>query len=312
MNANIEAWRVQQYAANVLHLSQQRGSRLAGLVRNETFTGKAEFFDTLGAAAAVKKLTRNGDTPNLDLDHNRRMVVTNTYEWATLVDRKDKLQNIHDPESEYSKAAINSLGRSMDDVIIEASFTVAKAGEDGSTSVSLPNTQKLASVKSAALDYLNLAALRAMKNKFDKAEVEGKRYIVLQSDDLINLLSDTQVTSADYNTVKALVYGELNTFMGFEFIHSERLPLAALYDANTFKFDTATGLYSSGGTAVAATDRTVLAFTSDAIILGKNEGLVAKIEARADKSYSNQVYASMDFGGVRMEDVKVVQCVVKA
>lgn len=313
MNSVIETWRVQQFASNVMHLSQQKGSRLGNLVRNEMFTGKVEFFDTLGLASAVKKTGRNSDTPNLDIAHNRRAVTTNTYEWSTLVDRKDKLQNIHNPENEYSVAARNALGRSMDEVIMQAAFDVAKTEEDGATSVSMPNAKKLAAVSSTNLTYLNVAALRAAKQVFDTAEVDsGQRYLVCRSADLINLLSDNTVTSSDYNTVKALVNGEVDTFMGFKFIHSELLPLASLYDANTFKWDSATGLYSSGGTAVAATDKTCLAFVSDGIILGKNEGMVARIEERADKSYSNQVYVSMDFGGVRMEEAKVLQIVVKA
>ena len=41
-----------------------------------------------------------------------------------------------------------------------------------------------------------------------------------------NLLNDQKVTSADYNTVKALVNGEVNQYLGFEFIRYEALPLA--------------------------------------------------------------------------------------
>ncbi len=312
MNNVIETWRVVQFANTVLHLSQQKNSRLAPLVRKEQFKGKSEFFDTIGQAVAVEKAGRNSDTPNLDLTHGRRMVTTKMYEWATLVDRKDKLQNIHNPESEYAVAARAAFGRTMDDVVIKAAFDVARAGEDGSTSVVLPNAQKLAAVSGAALSNLNVAALRAAKLKFDAAEVEGPRYMACRSADLIALLTDNQVTSADYNTVRALVNGEVDTFMGFKFIHSERMPLAALYDGATFKFDTSTGLYSGAGTALAATDATCCAFVGDGLILGMNEGIVAKVEERADKSYSNQVYTSMDLGGVRMEEEKVVQIVVKA
>lgn len=312
MNSQIETWRVQQFAANVLHTSQQKGSRLAPLVRKETFKGKAEFFDRLGQATAQKKTGRNTDTPNLDIAHSRRMLVTAMYEWATLVDRKDKLQNIHSPESEYAIAARNALGRSMDDILLAAAFAAASTGESGSSSTTLGNAQKVAAVKSSALDYLNIAAIRKAKFKFDAAEVEGQRYITYRGADLEALLATTEITSADYNNVRALVRGEIMEFLGFQFIHSERNPLATTYDDDTFKWDSTTGLYSSGGTAVAATDVALCAFVGDGLILGMNEGIVAKIEPRADKSYDNQVYTSMDLGGVRMEEVKVVQIVVKA
>jgi hypothetical protein len=41
MNSQIEAWRVQAYAANVYHLSQQEGSMISPFCRKEMFTGKA-------------------------------------------------------------------------------------------------------------------------------------------------------------------------------------------------------------------------------------------------------------------------------
>ncbi len=312
MNSQIESWRVLAFANNVLQLSQQKGSRLADKCRKEMFKGKAEFFDRLGLATAQLKAGRNSDTPDLDIEHSRRMVTTSMYEWATLVDRKDKLQNIHNPENEYAVSARNALGRSLDDVIIAAGNGSARAGEDGSSSVSLPNAQKVAAVSAGVLDYANVQLLRKAKLIMDAAEVEGKRYLVHGAAFLESLLGRTEITSSDYNTVKALVNGELNTFLGFEFIHSERLPLAATYDANTFKFNTSTGLYDGSGTVLGATDKTALCFSSDALILGMNEGMVGRIDEREDKSYSTQVYASMDFGAVRMEEAKVVQLIVKA
>lgn len=315
MNSQIESWRVQQFAANVYQLSQQKGSRLAPLVRQESFTGKAEFFDRLGLATAQDKIGRNQDTPNLDIDHSRRMVTTILREWGTLVDRKDKLQNIHNPESEYSVAAQNALGRKMDSVLLDAAFASARSGEDGSISVTLGNAQKVASVAAAALDFANVQALRKAKLLMDKAEVVGMRYLIHGADFLEALLSATVVTSSDFNTVRALVMGELDTFLGFKFIHSEIVSglLASTYDADTFKWNSTTGLFDAGGTAIAATDKIALACVGDGLIMGENSGgRIARVSERDDKSFSNQVYAAMDFGAVRMEEAKVVQIIYKA
>lgn len=307
MNAQIESWRVQQYANNVYHLSQQKASRLAPLARKEMFKGKSEFFDRLSTAAAQKKTGRNTPTPNLDIEHSRRMVTTSMYEWATIVDRKDKLENIHNPENEYSIAARSAMGRSMDSVLIEAALGAAKAGEDGSSTVYLGNSQRVASVASTALAKMNIQALRKAKYIMDKNEVEGRRYMVINASQLEALLSTTEVTNADYNSVKALVQGELNSFLGFEFIRTELLPLATQATSESFAFDTATGLYSSGGTAITAAAQSCLAFAEGSIILGMNEGMVARVSERDDLSYNPQVYTSMDIGAVRMEEAKVVE-----
>lgn len=315
MNFQIEQWRVLQFAANVYQLSQQKGSRLAGLCRRESFVGKAEFFDRLGLAIAQDKTDRNGETPNLDIPHSRRMLTTLTRHWGTLVDRKDKLQNIHNPESEYSVAAQNALGRLMDDIILKAALGSAKSGEDGSSSVSLGNSQKVAAVSGGAIAKGNVQALRKAKLIMDQNEVMGPRYFICGADFLENLLSQTEVTSSDFNTVRALVNGEIDSFLGFKFIHSEIVSgyKATDYDADTFLYDTSTGLYAGGGSAVGATDKVAVACSEGGLILGENTGgRIARIDERSDKSYSGQVYAAMDLGALRMEEAKVVQVIYKA
>lgn len=309
MNFQIESWRVQAYTANVYQLSQQRKSRLGPVVRSEVFKGKSEFFDRIGLATAQKKTARNSPTPNLDIAHSRRMVTTSLYEWGTIVDRKDKLQNIHDPENQYSQAASMALGRSMDDVLIQAALGVAATGEDGKSTQSLGNGQKLASVAEGAVAGLNVNALLGAKQLLDAAEVVGKRYIVHNAAQLRSLLGQTQVTSSDYNTVKALVHGEINTYLGFEFIHIERLLASSVYSGG-LTFDATTGLYSAGGAvSLGGSENSAFAFVSDGLLLGKNEEAVGRISERDDLSYDIQVYSSMDFGGVRMEEVKVVEII---
>jgi len=320
MNSQVEAWRVQQYAANVYQLSQQRGSRLAKICRKESFVGKSDYFDRLGLATAVKKTGRNEDTPDLNIDHSRRMVSTSTYHWGTLIDSKDKLQNIHSPENEYSMAAQNAIGRAIDRVIIDAALGNAFAGEAGATSTTLGTAQQVAAVASAVLDYANVQVLRKAKRLLDAAEAVGKRYLIHGADFLEVMLSKTEATSSDYNTIRALVNGEINTFMGFEWIHSQilgDLNIASTsgqgsYDGDDFHFDTTTGLYSAGGTDMGTTEKLAMVIVEGGIILGENTGgRKARVGERDDKGYSNQVYAAQDFGATRMEEAKVVQIFYK-
>ena len=188
MNSQIESWRVQQYTANVYMLAQQKGSRLGNLVRSEVFKGKAEYFDRLGLATAQLKTSRNSPTPNLDILHSRRMVTTSMYEWATLVDRKDKLQNIHDRENEFAQAASMALGRSMDSVLIAGALGSASTGEGGATSTALGNGQKIACISQGALSSLNVATLLGVKQIMDAAEAVGPRYLVHDAAQLQSLL----------------------------------------------------------------------------------------------------------------------------
>lgn len=293
----------QQYASNVFHLSQQKGSRLKPTVRNEMQKGKRAFYDRIGSVAAQLKTGRHSSTPQLDTPHSRRAVDLNDYEWADLVDDQDKIRMLHDPTSEYAIAAMWAMGRAMDDVIITALGGTAYSGETGGTSVTLANSNKLAAHTGSALSDLNLKTLRAAKRMLDAAEVDPsiKRYFICSAKQIESLLGQTEVASADYNTVKALVQGEVNTFMGFEFIRTERLST----QTSALTGSTSTGAVGSGSSLVGA--RKCYAYASDGALLSIGEDMKGKISERSDKSYATQVYACMSIGGTRMEENKVVE-----
>lgn len=276
---------VEQYSRNVSMLSQQMGSKLRGTVDVETITGKHAFFEQIGVTAAQKKLSRHGDTPQIDTPHDRRRVSLDDYEWADLIDDSDKVRMLIDPTSSYAKAAAAAMGRSMDDVIITAFNAAADTGVSGGTSVALPSGSKFAT--SNQTDGLTLAKLRSAKKFFDANDVDPSlaRYIVCGAQQISDLLGDSTITSADFNTVRALVQGEIDTFLGFKFVTSNRLPFDA---TNT-------------------DDRLCFAYTEDAIKLAVGKDVQAKISERADKSYSTQVYYCMSVGATRMEEDKVFQ-----
>ena len=285
MSIQITTSFVEQYSSNVTMLSQQMGSKLRGSVDVETINGKNAFFDQVGVTAAQIRTSRHGDTPQIDTPHSRRRLSLADYEWADLVDDVDKVRMLIDPTSSYAKAAAAAMNRSIDDVIITAMNASASTGVAGGTSTALPSTQKTAT--SDQSDGLTIAKLLSAKKIMDDNDVDPslKRFIVCGPQQISDLLGTTSVTSADFNTVRALSTGEVNSFLGFEFIMSTRLNKDA---TNT-------------------TDRLVFAYTEDAIKLGIGKDIAAKISERADKSYSTQVYYCMSLGAVRMQEEKVVQ-----
>ena len=276
---------VQQYSSNVQMLAQQMGSRLREAVDVESITGKNAYFDQVGVTAAQIRTSRHANTPQIDTPHSRRRVSLADYEWADLIDDADKVRMLADPTSSYAKAAAAAMGRSMDDVIITAMNGTAYSGEAGGTSVALPSTQKFATSNQS--DGLTVAKLLDAKKKLDLKDVDPSipRFIVCGATQISDLLNTTEVKSSDYNTVKALAAGQLDSFLGFKFIMSNRLSFDA---SNT-------------------DDRLVFAFTKDAIKLAIGKDVTARISERDDKSYSTQVYYCMAIGATRMEEEKVVQ-----
>ena len=126
---------VEQYSANVQHLVQQDGSKLRGFVREEAVTGKNAFFEQIGATSAQRRTSRHSDTPRVDTPHARRRVSLEDFDWADLIDNEDKVRMLIDPTSDYARAAAMSMGRAMDEVLIDAALGNAYTGVSGGTSV---------------------------------------------------------------------------------------------------------------------------------------------------------------------------------
>ena len=281
MSVQITTAFVEQYKSNVFHLAQQKGSKLRDAVRTESIVGKSHFFERIGSTAAVKRTSRHADTPRVDTPHSRRKVTMDDYDWADLIDDSDKVRLLISPQSEYAKAGAYAMGRTMDDVIIAAATGNAFGGVSGGSTIALPAGQKIAHGSTG----LTIAKLISAKEKLDAANVDPDeaRTIVCSAKQISDLLGTTQITSSDFNSVKALVQGDIDTFMGFRFIRSERL-----------------GTDSNG-------NRQVLAFTNTSMGLALGKDIQTKISERADKNYSTQVYLCMTIGATRVEDEKVIE-----
>ena len=208
------------------------------------------------------------------------MVTMDSYEWADLIDDADKVRMLIDPTSTYARAAAAAMGRAMDDAIIEAATGTAKTGKAGGTSTAMLSGHQIAN---GSAD-LTLAKLIQAKKTLDLASVDPSipRHIAVGPDQIEALLNSTTVTSSDFNTVKALVQGEINTFMGFQFHVTTRL-------------------------AKSGNIRTCFAWAEDGIKLAVGKDVMSRIDERSDKSYSTQVYYCATFGATRMEEEKVVQ-----
>jgi hypothetical protein len=298
---------VQQYSSTLYTLAQQKGSLLRNYVRTESIVGKARSFDRIGPVTAQKRTTRHGDTPQMDTPHSRRWVYLSDYEWADMIDDLDKIRMLIDPTSDYLMAAMWALGRSMDDELIAAADADVKTGETAATTVSLPDTQRLAASDGTNFSNLNVRTLRALKLKFDAAQIDPSitRHIAVTSSQLYSLLGETQVTSFDYNSVKALVQGQVNTFMGFQFHQIERLGS----DQSGALANVTTGAFGSGSAVTGF--RKAIAWAQDGLILGIGKEMKSEIAKRPDKGFNTQAYAMMSVGAVRMEEQKVVMVFCK-
>jgi len=275
---------VQQYTTNVALLLQQRGSKLRDCCTVGSYTGKAaKAVEQVGAVTAQVRTTRHSDTPLISTPHDARWVFPTDYEWADMVDDQDKLRMLIDPTSPYAMNGAYALGRAMDDLIITAALGDSKTGENGTTTTAFATaTQQIA----AGGAGMTIAKLRQAKKIFMRNEIDSDMdplYIAMTAEQIEDLLATTEVTSSDYNTVKALVQGDIDTFMGFKFVQIERLGV-------------------DGSSA-----RRVIAWAKSGLHIGMWNDINTRIGERADKSYSTQIYVKGTFGATRTEEKKVVE-----
>lgn len=299
MSVQITTAFVDQFKSNILLLSQQKESVLRQVCRMEDVTGDTLFVERIGATEAQLIGARHGDTPLISTPHSRRKLTMADYNWADLIDNVDRLKMLIDPESTYAQNAVMAFNRSIDDVIITALGGAAYGGHTGGTTINNYDAGECriidadGTINAAGDDTdavvetpLTIAKLLSTKQLLDDAEIDSarQRYFVANPYNLNMLLNTTEVKSSDYNTVKALAQGHIDTFMGFKFLQSTRLPV----DAND------TGATNCFG------------FAQDAIVLAISEEPTVRITERDDKNYSTQVYVEMSIGATRVEGPAVV------
>lgn len=274
------------FSRNIEQLAQQKYAKIMPYVFDKgTVTGKAFFQDQIGAWSMQVKGGRNVATPNNDPALARRMGLMVDYHDNRLLDRGDEIRTISDPRSAYTIAAASSLARKYDDVCLQGAVGTAYYGETGSSSVTLAN------IVATTTGYIFLSHVAAIKKAFDDADVEEEdRLLVVTPTALSNALQVSQMTSSDYAAVKALVRGEIDTFMGFKWVQSTRI--AQLTSTIT--------PYAGSISAIA--------IQKLGVCYAKVAAPMVRTDERSDLSYSWQVYYETNIGAVRLEEARVVLC----
>jgi hypothetical protein len=272
---------------------QQMDSRLLNAVTRADFTGKKKWFNLLNDSEAQDILTRKGDTPDGEFDGSKYWLTQRPKEKVTTFDEWDKhfLGTIVLPTSDEVQSHAMAFNRAIDDVLISAFDATRYIGEDGTTTDAFPAGQSIASnyveTGSTAQSGMTLGKLRRAKYLMDVSEVpDSERYIVFGAQEEQDLLRDTTLTSADFNTVKALVDGNVGTFLGFKFLKSQRLPI---------------------GTVSGVADiRSCFAFHKSAIKFAMSDRQT-RMDVLPMRRHALQIRSTMMLGAARTENEKVVR-----
>jgi hypothetical protein len=223
----------------------QGKAMLVGAVRQRRgVEGSTVRFPKVGRGVATPRITQTDVTP-LNVGFSNVTCTLQDWNAAEYSDIFSQAKVNFDERQELVQVLGNAIGRRQDQLILDA-LTAASGTGTVSNDIGGSDTN------------LNVAKLREAKRLLDAKNVppEG-RNIILHASGLASLLSETAVTSSDFNTVKALVSGEINTFLGFTFhVLGDRTEGGLIIDGSL--------------------DRTCFAFHKDAI--GYAEGIAPRTE----------------------------------
>ena len=183
----------------------QAESILRGTMRTRTgVAGNTVKFPKIGKGVATIRVPQTDVTP-LNVTYAQ---VTATMSDYIAAEYSDIFQQSHinfDERSELVQVVSKSIARRMDQLCIDA--LVGNAGTTVATSIG------------GATTNMNIEKLRATAKAMNAKNVPSEgRYLLMHASQLDAMLGETEITNQDFATVKALVRGEVNAFMGFNIL----------------------------------------------------------------------------------------------
>ena len=262
------------FDAEVKQAYQGKAMLVPAVRQRRGVEGSTVKFPKVGRGVATIRVPQTDVTP-LNVGFSTVTLTLADYNAAEYSDIFSQAKVNFDERQELVQVVAGAMGRRQDQMVLDALSA-------SSTSLTVANSI------GGATTNMNVAKLREAKRLLDKGNVPPDgRNILIHANGLANLLSETSVTSSDFNSVKALVQGDIDTFLGFKFhVLGDR---------------------SEGGLAIdASLDRTCFAFHKDAVGYGEGIAMRTEINYIAEKTswLVNEVFSA---GAVAIDDEGIVK-----
>ena len=264
--SNIQGSFIDQFGAEVKQ-AYQRAAKLRGTVRSRTgvigATSAFQKLDALNIATATFTKARGADMPIASGLHSQVVATLADYYQAEAITKLDELKTNVDLRREHVLRLGKGFGRLYDSIIIAALDTTTNA---------TPTTT----------GGLTVAKVLEAKEIMDGNDVDPEdRYMAVSAKALSDALTEDKLTSSDYQTLKALVQGDIGTAYGFKWIMHTGLP-------------------------VATSQRTCFAYHKDAVGIALGRDIEVSVGEVFEK-YEVWVRAVLSMGAVMVEDAGVVE-----
>lgn len=317
----------QQYHDSFEIALQQTESALSGLVFNRGQIQGASF--TINDMDQVEMKARGygdrfGQTPLVIPKAGTRMAVMTDYDLFIPIEPFDLPKLSAAPDSPYMKLMVAAANRAKDDLIYKSFFADIQRREeiDSATVAGASGTwqaqkfgkdyagtkdlgQVINAVKDLSVDgttkkinkygSVDKATLIKVRAQFMRTFADDEEIYVTYNDAMLQqILSDTDLTNADYMAIQMLQSGEVGgKWLGLNFVKYQRL--------DEIDFDGKTTAAGAGTGFKAAV------FTKTALHFGTGINYSTDVQTRPDLRNIKQLSAQMSFGAGRANELKVAQ-----
>jgi hypothetical protein len=208
MSKFLSAVAVTEFDSMVKQAYQGMGMLRPTVTQRNNVVADTYKFRRMGKGLANQKSTSDLVTP-MNVEHELITCTLANWNAPEYTDMFDAAEVNFDEKQELAETVAGALGRRDDQIIIDAL--------DAST----PLTSTVLTSVGGAASNLNMAKIIAAKVELKKQGVNtrqgGQFHAVIEAGGLSGLLKDELITSSDYQAIKALVNGEVNTLAGFNF-----------------------------------------------------------------------------------------------
>ena len=280
MSTNLSPAFVQLFEAEV-HQAYEGAAVLRGAARTRSgVVGDTVKFPKVGKGSASVR-TPQTDVVPINGSFSSVSVSLTDFVAAEYSDVFNQAKVNFDERQELAQLVGNAIGRREDQIIIDA-LDAASAGSTVAKTV--------VTTGSATASNLNVGKIIAAKKALDAKNVPATdRHFIIHANNLAGLLGDERAISSDFQTLQALVGGQINQMMGFTFhIVGDR---------------------DEGGLPLATADRTCFAFHRSAI--GVGVGIAPKTEINyipQKTSFLITAMLSMGAGAIDVDGIVDVIC----
>ena len=200
---------VTEFDNEVKHAYQGMGKLRNTVTTRTGVVGEAYKFTRMGKGLANQKATQADVTP-MDIEHSRQTANMENWNAPEYTDIFDQAEVNFDEKQELARTIAKALSRREDQIILDAIGAITFSATPANLDEGLDLT-----IAAAGLTVQQLR--EASTGLTDRGVENSERFVAITAGALNSLLGETETTSSDFNTIKALVHGEINTFMGFTF-----------------------------------------------------------------------------------------------